>query len=422
MTTFTGTNGNDILPPAGSDNSGDDSFFGLDGSDTVHAGLGNDSVDLGSGNDIAFGEDGDDDLSGGADNDRLYGGNGIDHLDGGGGNDIVDGGAGADTLVGNFGNDTYYVDNVGDVITEFSASDGLDTVYSTVSYTLSQFVDNLILTGSANLDGTGNADLNKITGNSGANHLFGLGGNDVLNGLAGGDHMHGGTGNDTYYVDNAGDIVDETGGDGVDRVYSSVSFSLAPSVHVLGDVENLTLTGSANINGIGNSLNNVIAGNAGNNSMNGGNGDDTLSGAAGNDVLLGGNNNDKLNGGAGLDKLTGGAGADSLTGGLDADAFIYQATNQSTVVATGRDTIMDFSQAQGDKIDLSLIDANTTVVGNQAFTFIGSAAFSNTAGELRAQAMGTNTLLSGDVNGNGVADFSIVVKGVIPFASGDFNL
>jgi Ca2+-binding RTX toxin-like protein len=136
MTTFTGTNGDDILPPAGSDNSGDDDFFGLDGNDIIHAGLGNDNLDAGSGDDRLYGEDGDDFVSGGADNDRLYGGNGVDWLDGGGGNDILDGGVGADTMVGNFGNDIYYVDDVGDVTTEFSAGDGLDTVYSSVSFTL----------------------------------------------------------------------------------------------------------------------------------------------------------------------------------------------------------------------------------------------------------------------------------------------
>src|SRR5262245_5107513 len=160
MTTFTGTNGNDVLPPAGSDNSGDDSFIALEGADKAFGGLGNDSFDMAGGNDMAFGQDGNDDLSGGADNDRLYGGNGVDHLDGDGGNDVLDAGVGADTMVGNSGNDIYFVDNVGDTTTEFAAGDGVDTVYSSVTYTLSQFVDNLILTGSADLNGTGNADAN----------------------------------------------------------------------------------------------------------------------------------------------------------------------------------------------------------------------------------------------------------------------
>ena len=421
MATFNGTSGNDVLPPPGGDNSGDDSFFGFDGDDVMHGGLGNDSLDAGSGNDTLYGDDGDDFLNGGADNDRLFGGNGNDSLDGGGGNDVLDGGVGADNMVGNFGNDTYYVDNVGDTITEFSASDGVDTVYSSVTYTLSQFVDNLILTGSANLDGTGNGGDNKLTGNSGANQLWGLDFNDILNGGAGADHMFGGTGNDTYYVDNAGDVVDETGGDGIDKVVSSRTFNLA-SASVIGQVENLTLSGSANLNGTGNSLNNLITGNAGNNVLNSGNGDDSLVGGAGNDSLNGGAGNDKLNGGAGNDTLIGGTGADSLTGGLDADSFFYQSTAQSTVALTGRDTVMDFSSAEGDKIDVSTIDANSTLAGNQAFTFIGAAAFSNTAGELRAEVISGNTLISADINGNGVADFSVLVKGVTSMTSGDFIL
>lgn len=422
MTTFTGTNGNDVLPPSGSDNSGDDDFFGLDGDDTIRGGAGSDSIDAGSGNDLAYGQDGDDFLSGGADNDRLYGGNGNDSLDGGGGDDRLYGDAGADSMVGNFGNDIYYVDNVGDTTTEFSASDGVDLVYSTVTFTLSQFVDNMTLTGSANIDGTGNADANRITGNSGANELSGLGGDDILNGGTGGDNMHGGGGNDTYYVESAGDHVDETGGSGIDKVISSKSFSLVASSYLFGDVENLTLTGSANLNGAGNALANSLMGNNGNNMLNGNDGADILRGGSGDDTLAGGNGNDSLNGMNGNDSLNGGTGADSQTGGLGADTFLYQTIGQSTVASTGRDTIVDFNHAQGDNINLSAIDANTTLAGNQAFVFISTAAFSGTAGELRAQISGANTILQGDVNGNGVADFSILVKGVTSLQGSDFTL
>src|SRR5262249_24897282 len=137
MTVFNGTSGDDILPPAGSDTSGDDTFNGGDGNDQAHGGLGKDTFDMGSGNDKAWGDDDDDYLSGGADNDQLSGGAGVDWLDGGGGDDVLNGGTGADTMVGNFGNDIYYVDNVGDVLTEYQAIDGYDRVYSTVSYTLS---------------------------------------------------------------------------------------------------------------------------------------------------------------------------------------------------------------------------------------------------------------------------------------------
>ena len=118
--------------------------------------------------------------------------------------------------------------------------------------------------------------------------------------------MVGGAGNDVYVVDNAGDIVNEStlGSDGTDTVQSSISFSLADTAHVLGDVENLTLLGSGNINGTGNALNNVMTGNAGAN------------------ILLGGEGNDILNGGAGNDTLDGQAGADNMRGGAGSDIYV----------------------------------------------------------------------------------------------------
>jgi serralysin len=216
--------------------------------------------------------------------------------------------------------------------------------------------------------------------------------------------MLGGRGNDSYFVDNAGDVVDETGGDGIDTVVSSRGFSLSSSFSVVGDIENLTLTGTSTIDGLGNALDNVITGNAGNN------------------MLVGGTGNDTLNGGDGSDILTGGGGADKLSGGLNADRFVYTGLGQSTVDSAGRDTILDFSHAQGDLIDLSAIDANSTVAGDQAFNFISGAPFSHTAGELRGEAFGADTLVSGDVNGDGLADVSIMVKGVTSIVATDFVL
>jgi Ca2+-binding RTX toxin-like protein len=404
MTIFTGTNGDDFLPPPGADVSGNDQFFALDGKDRVLAGLGNDQVDGSSGNDILYGQGGDDDLSGGADNDQLYGGDGIDHLDGGGGNDFLNGGAGADTMVGNFGNDTYNVDDVGDTLIEFSAGDGIDYVQTIVTFTLPQFVDNMAMFLSAPIDGTGNAGANHIIGNGAVNHLNGLDGNDILDGNNGADVMAGGLGADRYYVDNLGDVVDETGGDGVDTVYSSIGFDLANASVVHGRVENLILTSAGNVKGYGNALDNAIVGNAGNN------------------ILLGRDGNDSLKGQAGNDQIVGGVGADQLSGGSEADAFRFLSLNDSTVASTGRDTLIDFSTVQGDKIDLSAIDAVAGAIGNQQFTFIGSAAFSGTSGELRFQQIGANLLVSGDVNGNGVADFALVLKGVASLQATDFNL
>ena len=147
------------------------------------------------------------------------------------GNDTLNGGAGADTMQGGLGNDIYVVDNAGDVVDE-TGGDGTDLVQSSVTFDLSGpkaigDIENLTLTGIAAINGTGNALDNIIIGNSAANLLIGNDGNDTLDGGAGADTMRGGLGNDTYVVDNAGDVVDETGGDGTDLVQSSVTFDLS---------------------------------------------------------------------------------------------------------------------------------------------------------------------------------------------------
>ncbi|WP_245278274.1 putative Ig domain-containing protein [Methylosinus sp. PW1] len=247
-------------------------------------------------------------------NNTLTGNAGANTLDGGLGADKLNGGAGADTLIGGGGNDTYSVDDIGDVVIELFG-EGVDAVSSSVSYTLAANVENLTLTGLADLNGTGNELNNTLTGNAGANTLDGGLGADKLNGGAGADTLIGGGGNDTYNVDDIGDVVIELFGEGVDAVSSSVSYTLA------ANVENLTLTGLADLNGTGNELNNTLTGNAGANTLDGGLGAD------------------KLNGGAGADTLIGGAGADSLTGGAGADVFVFQAAG----AANGVDNILDFA-------------------------------------------------------------------------------
>jgi Cadherin domain/RTX calcium-binding nonapeptide repeat (4 copies) len=146
----------------------------------------------------------------------------------------------------------------------------------------------------------------------------------------------------------------------------------------------------------------------------------TINGTSAANTLVGTVAEDTINGLGGNDNITGGAGADTLTGGTGADTFVYNLTTDSVVGA--RDIITDFSRTQLDKISLNPIDANANVTGNQNFTFIGTAAFSNVAGQLRYEQLSGNTFVSGDVNGDSVADFSIQVTGLISFIATDFVL
>jgi len=205
----------------------------------------------------------------------------INVLNGGAGNDILNGGAGADSLIGGLGNDIYTVDNVDDVITE-NLGEGIDKINSSVTYTLSANVESLTLMGALAIDGTGNDLANNITGNAAINVLNGGAGNDILNGGAGADSLIGGLGNDIYTVDNEGDAITENLSEGIDKVNSSVTYTL------LANVENLTLSGTSTINGTGNDLANVIIGNTAANQLDGGLGDDTLDGGLGNNILTSG--------------------------------------------------------------------------------------------------------------------------------------
>src|SRR5262249_55039934 len=138
----------------------------------------------------------DDTLIGGNSSETAHSGGGNDIIQGNGGDDVLDGGPGADQMSGGVGNDTYFVDNVGDQVIEV-ADEGIDTVKSSISYTLAPNVENLTLTGIAAINGTGNELNNVIVGNAAANTLNGGDGNDTLNGGAGADTMNGGAGDDT---------------------------------------------------------------------------------------------------------------------------------------------------------------------------------------------------------------------------------
>ena len=277
-------------------------------------------------------------------------------LTGNTGNNVVDGGAGSDTMAGGAGNDTYVVDVATDVVTE-AASAGTDLVKASISYTLGSDVENLTLTGTANLNGTGNALANVLTGNSG---------NNVVDGGAGIDTMIGGAGDDTYIVDAVGEIVTEAASAGFDTVQSGVGYTLG------SNVEYLTLTGVSAIDGTGNTLANWLLGNGAVNTLDGGSGNDTLSGAAGDDTLIGNTGNDLLQGGLDNDTLTdtsgnnlldGGAGTDALTGGAAHEVFVG-GTGADTLTTGGGADVIAFNLGDGaDTVNASVGTDDTLAVG-----------------------------------------------------------
>jgi Ca2+-binding RTX toxin-like protein len=312
---------------------------------------------------------------------QLIGGLGPDTLSGAGGNDSLNGGWGGDWMVGGVGDDTYGVHDADDVVDEL-AGEGTDTVRATIDWTLGANQEHLLLDVGA-VRGTGNELANTITGTAAANTLDGGEGQDTLDG---------GLGNDKYRVDVSGDSVIESADAGIDLVVSTAAS------YTLGEnVEDGRIAGSGASSLVGNALANVLHGGAGDN---------------------------RLEGGAGDDVLAGGRGRDVLEGGADSDVFAFHATGDSTVAVSGRDTISDLSG--GDRIDLSGIDANRGTVANEAFTFIGSAAFNatNATGQLRyeydtATSVG---ILYGSTDADNAAEFAIELTGVTALAASNLIL
>ena len=430
-----------------------------------------------------LGTAGNDVLTGGAFADSIYSFDGNDTLNGGTGNFV-------DKLFGGAGDDTYIVAATNDIITEL-VSEGTDTVKSSATYSLADtdgtgtnggHVENLTLTGAAAINGAGNARNNILTGNGAINTLTGDLGNDTIDGGLGNDNMNGGAGNDTYFVDSLGDAVTElTGaGSGADTILSSITYSLVDTDGAGangGNVENLTLTGLAAIDGTGNDLDNILTGNSTGNKLSGGLGKDTIDGGGGADTMAGGAGNDsytvdrtadvitELKGGgsdsvkssvsytlsANVENLTlagtlaidatgnigknvlignkaaniitGGKGQDVMTGGLGADTFDFNSTLDSAATLK-HDLIKDFVHLT-DKIDLLTIDADTTNTGNGTFTFLvglGTAFKLGMAGQVHFVTSGANTLIEGDTNGDAIADFQIELTGIIALTGADFML
>jgi Ca2+-binding RTX toxin-like protein len=382
---------------------------------------------------------------------KLVGSSYADSLTGSTLDNTLNGGAGADTLVGGDGSDIYYVNSSLDVVSETDAlsdTGGLDRVNSYLNaYTLGTNVENgrILAKGTASLSGndlnnalcagagnnvldggtgtdtvsyyyasagitaslatTGAQDtgssgsdtlknIENLAGSTHADKLTGNALNNTLNGGAGADTLIGGDGNDNYYVDSSLDVVRETNAlestGGIDRVNSYLT------AYTLGaNIENGRILTSGTASLTGNDLDNVLYAGAGNNALSGRIGDDTL---------------------------TGGQGADQLTGGTGADHFDFNTLAELGLSSATRDTITDFNTSEADKIDLLGVDANTTLTGNQAFSFLGavSAFTDNATGQLRFDAAAH--ILYGSTDADTAAEFAIALTGVSSLNSADLVL
>jgi len=326
-----------------------------------------------------------DEIDGLGGNDTLFGLGNDDSLVGGLGNDVLHGGAGVDTTDGGAGNDNHWIDNAGDVIVE-AAGQGTDRVFASASYVLAAGVSIEILgTFSDNattaIDLTGNELNNTVVGNNGANVLDGgdgadslLGGggaddmvgglgNDVLNGGAGADDMAGALGADSFYVDDAGDNVIEAVGEGADRIFASVSYTLDAG----SEVETLSTVadaGATAINLTGNEFGQKVVGNNGANTLDGGAGADSVLGGGGTDTLIGGTGNDQLRGDAGTDEFLFNAGL------FGHDTILDFANGTETIRFTGIAGVDDFSDltvtAVGANARVTLPDGSMITINGMA--------------------------------------------------------
>jgi Ca2+-binding RTX toxin-like protein len=370
-------------------------------------------------------------LTGGTGADSLHGNASANRLDGGDGNDTLRGGEGNDTLIGGGGLDramfgvtlaSARVERDGDAIILISAEgndriEGVETfVFADGTFTLQQV---MALSGINRTGGdgpdlmTGTPGPDTLQGGAGNDTLLCGGGNDLLDGGPGRDRLDGGSGantlrgglgDDRYVVRSAADVIEgEIGfsqGGGIDTVESWIDYTLTSNLEIL------RLQGTAALRGFGGFAPEALVGNVGNNLLDGGGGNDILNGKDGNDTLIGG------------------LGADTLVGEAGADRFLFRTIAESRPGPAARDFINGFFRAEGDRIDLGQIDANSLTAANDAFTFIGSAAFSGVAGQLRFFTFGGGNfnIVEADVNGDRVADMQIFVNLTNTMQASDFIL
>jgi Ca2+-binding RTX toxin-like protein len=355
-------------------------------------------------------------------------------------NDTLTANSGADTLVGGAGSDVFVISNTLDVVTDTSTT-ATNALLSTVNYTLPNNVNALTFTGSTALLGQGNAGNDSMTANSGADTLVAGNGTDTLvSGAAGADSLVAGTGNDLFIINYAGDIVTVGATHGADTIQAAVSYTASPNV------ANLTLSGTSNLVGTGNTIADVIRANSGNDTLTAGSGVATLVGGSGNDTfvinsasdviqdtsttatnvlsssvsytlatnvnrllltgtaaLVGTANtaNDTLTANTGADTLVSGTGAavDSLVGGTGADLFVVNNTSDIVNVGTthGVDTIQSSVSYSASANVANLVLTSTTALSATGNSLAGTLT-ANTGSDTLTAGSGADTLVAGTGN------------------------
>ncbi|WP_165843969.1 right-handed parallel beta-helix repeat-containing protein [Phenylobacterium kunshanense] len=338
--------------------------------------------------DLVVGGRGDDSLIGGYGHDTLVGGAGADLLSGSRGHDVLQGDAGADTF--NFAKD--YPTNGGfDIIVDFDRTEG-DII------NLHSIDANTATTGDDAFAFIGQDAFHKVAGEL---RVKVSDGNSIIEGDVDGD----GVADFSIKVMGVTDLSSNdfkgvaTGSTATTAAKSGTTSSVTTET-ATALPQQLDTTAGMKLSASG-SKGSVLVG---------GRGGDTLTGLHANDTLIGGDGKDYLSGSRGDDLLVGGAGADTFNFAAD-----YASVG-------GTDVVQDFSHADGDILRLSSMDANTTTTANEAFTFIGTSSFRGAAGEVRYAVVDGNAIVQGDVNGDGVADFSIKLIGVGTLVAGDFAL
>lgn len=408
----------------------------------IRTGGGNDFVDTAGGRITSpssyygaiYTEAGDDIINAGATGVQVFGGDGNDQITGRG---SLYGEAGNDHIIG-LPTDAYLYRRIyggeGDDVIESNGSHIIDggEGYDTVIYDLA--VPNLYYDGySTNIEAyvvLGTAADNNLGRGDTDDKLYGFAGNDRLSGGTGVNLLDGGVGDDRYIVrSTTTKIVDESGDD---FVVTEVNYNIDLNIETVSMVRpGLTVTGNWQANKIwgsdegsdtifGGGGYDLIGGNGGADDIHGGDGTDTLYGNDGDDVLYGDGGRDYVSGGAGNDRLIGGIEYDHLIGGTGADTFQFDDVTHSS--AGEPDLILDFSSAEGDLIDISRIDAAMSSTVDEAFIFVGTGAFTGQEGELRYVVSNGDAVVQGDVDGDGMVDFAIQLRGVGTLSQSDFLL